>query len=391
MKAVYPRCLRERLEKALARRPVVVLLGARRVGKSHLLQKLARRRGVRPVDLADPATLEEARADPSRFLAGLRLPAAVDGVERFPGLLSVLARRVVEGAPAGAFLLAASGVFPALSRLIRALGQQVQVLTLEPLTLAERHGACFNLFGRLEDPPSGPAPESWETPYSTGGLPELLPLARHEREEWWRSHLQVAEGRARPRRAEGERPLLALLAREGPGLLNLSAWARQLGRSQPWVTKTLERLENRGWVVRIPAWAPPGEKGLARQDRVLLFDTGLINHLTDTRYAGERGRAFRVFALTELLRHAGFAGLRPHHLRGYKGQAVDLVLTRPDGRLLAFALRFTQNPTPADLGDLPWLKKRLGDRLASGYLVHAGEEVVDLEGFLAVPARVLWP
>jgi len=370
---------------------VVVLLGARRVGKSHLVQRLARRRGVRPVDLADPATLAEARANPDRFLASLRLPAVVDGAERLPGLFSALARRVANGAPSGAFLITASGVPPALTRLIRALDGRVQVLTLGPLTQAERHGTCFNLFVRLEDPPSGPAPESWETPFATGGLPEVYGLARREREEWWRSYLQVTEGKARPRRAEGERPLLALLAQEGPALLNLSAWARQLGRSQPWVTKVLERLESRAWAVRIPAWAPPEEKGLARQDRVLLFDTGLINHLTDTRYAGERGRAFRVFALTELLRHAGFAGLSPRHLRGYKGQAVDLVLQRPDGRLLAFAFRFTQTPTPADLGDLPWLRKRLGDRLAAGYLLHAGKEVVDLEAFLAVPVRVLWP
>jgi len=387
---VQPRCLRERLERALGKRPVVVLLGPRRVGKSALVRRIARRRGMGYRDLADPETRKAAKGGAERFLEGLRLPAALDGVEGIPALFAALGRRL-QTLPSGSFLLAATGEPRGLGRLVASAPDRVEVLALDPLTQAEQSGACFDLFKALEAPPTGRPPESWERAFVTGGLPELKELLRRDRDAWWESYLATPDGRARTAEAARERPLLSLLAEEGPALLNKSAWAKRLDRSLDWIHSTLERLEARGWVRRLPAFRSPELGKLAQQPRLLLFDSGLVAHLAGTRYAGERERAFRTFALLELLRHANFAGFAPYHLRTYKGRTVDLVLERPDGRLLAFRIRATPNPSPADLGDLPWLRERLGGRLAAGYLVHTGEEARELEGFRAVPLRVLWP
>lgn len=391
MTPMHPRCLRDRLVRALGRHPVVVLLGARRVGKTALVRALARRRGASYHDLAHPETQARARRGLEAFVGGLRLPAVLDGLEHLPGLAHAVRRRAEAGLPAGSVLVTAGSVPAALARLIRSPQARAAVLTLHPLSLAERGGACFDLFERLAEPPSGPPPESWEAAYRAGGLPELKDLARDDREEWWRTYLSVLGGRARTKEAERERPLLALLAREGPALLNKTRWAQELGRSYLGLERALDRLEGRGWLLRLPAWAPAGFKGLARQPRLALFDTGLAGHLTGTRYPGWRERAFRLFVLLELLRHAGFAGLRPYHLRSYAGRAVDLLLKRPDGRLLAFALSPARRPAEADLGGLGWLRNRLGERLAAGYLIHAGEEAGAVAGFPAVPFRVLWP
>ncbi len=387
---MQPRCLRERLERALGRYPVVVLQGARRVGKSTLARRLARPRGMHYLDLGDPGVFESAKGGADRFLEGLRLPAVLDAVERLPSLLHAIRRRAGE-LPAGALLLVTGGGHYALSRLVEAHPERVRVLTLDPLTQAELAGSCHDLFAALEHPPEGRPPESWERAFLTGGLPELQGLPRGDREVWWRTYLATPEGRARVEEAEKLRPLLALLAEEGPALLNKSALAKRLGHSLPWVGRALERLLARGWVVELPAWAPPDAGKLARQPRLLLFDSGLAAHLAGTRYAGERDRAFRYLVLLELLRHANFAGLRPRHLRSYQGRSVELVLERPDGKLLAFAVRAATEPGPEDLGDLPWLRERFGERLAGGYLVHAGDKVRELDGFLAVPHRVLWP
>ncbi len=342
------------------------------------------------LDLAEPETLREAKAGADPFLEAIRLPAALDGVERFPGLLAAVGRRV-EKLPPGSLLLAATGEPRGLSRLVGSFPEQVSVLTLDPLTQAEQSGACFDLFAALENPPEGRPPASWERAFVTGGMPEVEGLGKKERDTWWQSYLATPEGRARPAEAAKERPLLSLLAEEGPAPLNKSAWAKRLGHGLNWINPTLERLEARGWVRRLPAFRSPELGKLAQQPRLLLFDTGLVAHLAGTRYAGERERAFRTFVLLELLRHANFAGLAPYHLRTYKGREVDLVLERPDGRLLAFAIRATPEPGPTDLGDLLWLRAQLGEQLAGGYLLYAGSEVQEIEGFRAVPLRVLWP
>ncbi|MFI5268652.1 MAG: AAA family ATPase, partial [Chloroflexota bacterium] len=66
-----------RLETVVAERlteePVVVLNGARTVGKSTLLQRCAQAHGVDVLDLDDPATRESVQADPTFFVSGSEL------------------------------------------------------------------------------------------------------------------------------------------------------------------------------------------------------------------------------------------------------------------------------------------------------------------------------
>ncbi|HEY5482377.1 MAG TPA: AAA family ATPase, partial [Propionibacteriaceae bacterium] len=106
---IVRRHVQDRVLEALEDTRVVVVQGARQVGKTTLVRAvLAERRG-RLVTLDDPTTLRGARADPVGFLSqeadGL---LAIDEVQRAPELILALKLLVDRDPRPGRFLLTGS-------------------------------------------------------------------------------------------------------------------------------------------------------------------------------------------------------------------------------------------------------------------------------------------
>src|SRR5271169_3559515 len=89
------RHLRANAQAALADTRVVVVLGARQVGKSTLVAQIAAGEPDRQViTLDDEATRRGAIEDPTGFVADLRTPVAIDEVQRAPDLLLAIKQSV---------------------------------------------------------------------------------------------------------------------------------------------------------------------------------------------------------------------------------------------------------------------------------------------------------
>ena len=78
--------------RALRHTPVVVVLGARQVGKSTLVERIAKPYGVPSID--DQATRQAAQDDPTGFIADLITQVVIDEVQRAPDLLMAIKQRV---------------------------------------------------------------------------------------------------------------------------------------------------------------------------------------------------------------------------------------------------------------------------------------------------------
>ena len=143
------------LERALADTPVVLVNGARQVGKTTLVKRFP---GRRYVNLDDATVLGAARSDPAGFLAGFPGPVVLDEVQKAPELFPAIKAVVDTKRRAGRFLLTGSTDVMLLPRLSESLAGRMEVLGLRPFSQGElegrREGFVDAVFARRMAAPS---------------------------------------------------------------------------------------------------------------------------------------------------------------------------------------------------------------------------------------------
>ncbi|MGI8425120.1 MAG: ATP-binding protein, partial [Actinomycetota bacterium] len=131
---MYRRNIETSLRKALDDTRVVLLHGARQVGKTTLAQSVAAERGGRYFTLDDAATLATARGDPAVLVrATTQGLTVIDEVQKAPELFPAIKLEVDRDQRPGRFLLTGSAHVFLLPRLSESLAGRMEVLTLMPL------------------------------------------------------------------------------------------------------------------------------------------------------------------------------------------------------------------------------------------------------------------
>ncbi len=82
------RFVQQRLEKALADTPVVLVHGPRQCGKTTLVKHFLGNKGYSYLSLDDEGILAAATEDPVGFVAGLPEFVILDEIQRAPGLFA---------------------------------------------------------------------------------------------------------------------------------------------------------------------------------------------------------------------------------------------------------------------------------------------------------------
>jgi len=104
------RTLEAYVKKAARRMPVLLVTGARQVGKTTLLRHAAAR-GRSYVTLDDPLVLRLAREDPALFMQRFPPPVLIDEIQYAPGLLPHIKMAVDTDRRPGLFWLTGSQHF----------------------------------------------------------------------------------------------------------------------------------------------------------------------------------------------------------------------------------------------------------------------------------------
>ncbi len=148
-----PRTLEEYAGLASQQFPVLLVTGARQVGKTTFLRHLSREDRAY-VTLDDPLVLELARRDPALFLQRFRPPLLIDEIQYAPELLPYLKMEADREHQAGAFWLTGSQQFHVMRGVSESLAGRVAVLRLLGLSRREMLG----LGGSPEAGPFLPTP-----------------------------------------------------------------------------------------------------------------------------------------------------------------------------------------------------------------------------------------
>jgi len=416
---MLPRHSAEALRRSLAAFPVVMLTGARQVGKSTLVQSLIGPRWrARYLTLDDRTTLDAALRDPDGFLAGADGPIVVDEVQRAPDLLRAIKLVVDRDRRPGRFLLTGSAHLVSLSRVAETLAGRAAVHVLHPLSWAEMGRRppprliddlfdCRSASDLLRRwPRRAPASRRAELAERVlwGGFPTpALMRDRRTRRLWFESYRQTyVERDLRDLSDIANLPdfsrLLVLAAMRTGQMLNVSELARTVQLPTTTVRRYMNLLTLTHQVFALEPYAANVGKRLVKTPKLYLTDTGLACHLAvaDSFQTLERqeriGPLVETWAVSEMKKGLALqpGGTHLWYWRVQHGPEADLLLER-GGEVVAIEVKWGRGISPSDLQGLRSCADALGKRFNLGVLVHSGEEALAIDRrTVAVPFSIFF-
>lgn len=396
--------------EALSYSRVVLVLGARQVGKSTLAkQVVASDYPATVVTLDDQATREAARRDPHGFVAGLRGPALIDEVQLVPDLIYAI-KQVVDEEPApGRFLLTGSANVLTAPRVLESLAGRVRIIDLWPLAQSEIHSSANNFVDCLfagEPPQVSGAPigrEAFVEIVARGGYPAVHTLSERQRRDWYRDYVQGIVLRDLRDIASAQKlvempSLLRLLATSSAKLLDYRKLARDLQISDKTVRAYVELLRIVFLVHVVPGWRPGLRSRELQAPKLYLTDTGLLAQQLGAnakRIAEDdqvTGHALETFCGMEIVKHQSWAAQHAT-LRHYRvnDEEIDIVIEAQSGDLAAVEVKATASIREGDWRALRKLRDDRPHLFKAGVVLYTGRQTIPLSDRIwAVPICGLW-
>ena len=408
------RSITPRIHEALDDTRIVMVQGARQVGKSTLAKTIIDERGGLLVTLDDRLAQETAEADPHGFVAqnpgGL---LAIDEVQRAPRLVTALKLAVDQDPTPGRFLLTGSANLLHLPAAQDSLAGRAETIELYGLSQGELAGRVetfidFLFSGqRLTGHRSILGRADYLERACAGGYPEALQRAvGRRRSAWFRNYVaRLVERDAQDvsglqRLAELPQLVTLIAARNATELVKASL-ADDAGIPANTLPPYLRLLETLYLTHRLPAWSTNLSRRTVSRPKLAMLDTGLAASLVNVSATGAgpegnpqyAGQLLEGFVAGELRKQLGWSEETPamFHYRDRNGPCVDIVLETPDGRVAGIQVKASSTVTSTDTRWLTMLREELGDRFVAGVVLHTGQTAVSVSDRVwAAPIEIIW-
>lgn len=400
------------IEEALEDTRVVLLLGARQVGKSTLAEEVAARRGsAGPVTLDDATTRAAVDADPTGFVASLPRPVVLDEAQRSEPLLLAIKEAVDRDTTPGQFLLTGSANILTAPRIHDALTGRTEIITLWPFSQSELERTATNFVDRLfraEIPAITGATvgrDAFVERAVRGGYPEAVTRTARRRQRWFESYIESVITRdlrelADIRRLEAVPSLVRLIAGQAANLFKAEAMSSDLAITTKTVQTYTELLETVFLVKRVKAWRASIGKREVTTPKIYIVDSGLLAYLLGADEARARkddqvtGKLFENFVAMEIARLLDWAetsAAQYHYRDRSSGDEIDIVLESRAGEIACLECKAAATVKPPDYRAIVKLRDARGDQFVAGAVIYTGAETRPLtEKIWAIPVSALW-
>ncbi|MDA8027009.1 MAG: ATP-binding protein [Actinomycetota bacterium] len=405
---------KRRVLEALGDTRVVVIQGARQVGKTTLVREIVDSMGGRLVSFDDPVAASGAREDPVGFLnSDPERILAIDEVQRVPELVLALKFVVDTDNRPGRFLLTGSADLLRLPTIEDSLAGRTESIELFGLSQGELIGRTERFIDRalaserFMDHTSEMSRNDYLKLAVAGGYPEVLDRAPGRRRDLWFDNYanailrREAEDISKLQRITDLPMILKMLAARSSGELNIADLARDANIPERTLAPYLELLQTLYLTQKIPAWTTNLTKRVVSRPKVSLLDTGLAARLMNVSAMGASfdanpnlaGGLLETFVAGEIRRQLTWCNetVSLFHFRDRNVGEVDLVLETPDGRVVGVEVKSSSNPKATDTKGLNYLRAKLGSRFVAGFILHTGVNSAFFgDRISAVPMDILW-
>lgn len=409
-----PRHVTDRVLEALADTRVVVVQGARQVGKTTLVTHVVDQLGGQLVTLDDDLSRTSATLDPQGFLRqnpdGLLV---VDEIQRVPALIPAVKLLVDRDRRPGRFLLTGSANLLRMPAMQDSLAGRAENVDLYGFSQGELTDVRDRFIDRVL---SGERFLGYESDLGradyleivcAGSYPEAVSRpAGRRRSAWFDNYVRrIVERDAADisalQRLSDLPQLLRLLAARNATELTLSHLAGDSGIPARTLGPYLDLLETLFLIHRLPAWSTNLSKRAVSRPKIALLDSGIAADLVNVSAAGAAaganpeiaGQFLEGFVAAELKRQLSWSDVdaKLFHFRDRNGAEVDLVLESKDGRVIGIEVKAASTISARDVRWLAQMRDHLGERFVAGFVLHTGPTSAPFgDRITALPVSALW-
>lgn len=381
----YKRHLEEHVTVLNRSFKILYIGGPRQVGKTTMLQHIAKLHHMNYVTLDDLTIRRLATNDPELFLATHASPLLIDEVQYAPELFPYLKMHVDTSEKKGQYWLTGSQQFSIMKNVKESLAGRVGILSLLGFSRAEiarekRTREIFFFSDQLKINKKRPAPLSVFDLMHRGFFPALWKRDAPPWQTFYNSYLQTYVDRDLREMFSVSKistfhTFLQLCAARTGQILNYSDLARDCGISVHSAIEWLGILENSMLIYLLHPYATNISKRLIKSQKIYFLDTGFAAYLTKwntpetLEHGAMAGAFFETFVISEIIKSFLYRGEEPPitFFRDKEGHEVD-VLIEKNNVLYPVEIKMKASISEQDFAGIEYFRKKYS-RAKKGYVV----------------------
>ncbi|MCX7988582.1 MAG: ATP-binding protein [Thermodesulfovibrio sp.] len=396
------RLLAPLIRSAIESFPIVVVSGARQVGKSTLLENEFP--NFKYINLDDFSMLKQAKEAPASLWINEER-VIIDEAQRMPEIFPAIKLEVDKTKGKRRFIISGSSNLLLMEKITESLAGRAIYFELMPMTYGEinENWEGMNRFLTLWERDLKVKDQELQIvkplPFLLKGfMPSLLRLSElRDILLWWEGYIKTFIERDLRELSQIEslidfRRLLDSLALRTANVLNQTEIARDVGISQPTAHRYIKLLEVSNIIKRVQPFAKSRSKRITKSPKVFFLDPALSVYLSgyhdesSLKVARELGGFFEtmVFLHLTVLCEMMVPKAKVFYFRTTSGKEVDFVLEYGK-KLIAVEAKYTKSPKFEHIKNLLYFIEEHPDTIR-GILIHAGNAIKWLHSkIIAIP------
>ncbi|MCL2604670.1 MAG: ATP-binding protein [Defluviitaleaceae bacterium] len=377
---------------------VILVTGARQVGKTTMLRRLAEGQNRTYVTLDNIMARDLAKTDPVLFFQTYKPPVIIDEVQYAPELFGQIKVLCEESEEPGQFWLTGSQQFSMMKNVRETLAGRIGILELHSLSMTEKDGVNFDnpldfslacLQARQKQVNKNDVIHVFDHIWR-GGMPQVLRADAEQREEYFSAYVNTYLMRDVTdlggvtdtlRFGKFLTACAALVAEQ----VNCKTLADTAEISQPTAKEWLRLLEGLGIIFLLRPYANNALKRLTKTPKLYFYDTGLAAHLSmwptrETMMNGAAsGRFFENHVISELMKHYTYAPQKANmtYYRDSNAKEVDIFVEQGN-TIHPLEIKKSANPDRREVKKFSLLDKVTAERGCGGIICMC-EEVTPID------------
>lgn len=388
------RMIMDDLKEYLKYFPVLLISGARQVGKSTLALHLNIKNYI---TLDDINMYEMAKNDPKGFIEKLEKPVVIDEAQRLPQLMITIKEFIDKDRVNGQFVLTGSASLQGFKDISDSLAGRIGIVELYPLSLKEKNQKTDNIIDIF----SGDLEQYVLKKYDNssiieniidGGYPEILKIDNQKAKYlWFSSYIRTyiesdAKELANIRNIDKFISMYRLVMLRSGNIFNKSNLQNECGLDNKTFDIYFNVLEHIYQVQKLKPFFKNELKRVIKTPKIYATDTGILSYLLQVTSKDEyesshyKGDILETFVFDELIKAKTYAtkNAELYYYRTSDKKEIDFILKFPS-KVVAIEIKASKSVSKSDFKHIYHLASEIPNDFDKGIVLYNGESVLKID------------